>query len=71
MRVWLPIISAVFGLAVSSAVFADTVQVATRYGTLSIQELQNKINFEGRVFFKGRPLHPDVRGNNALRFTIS
>jgi len=66
MRVWSPIISVVLGFAVSSGAFADVVHVATRYGTLSIEELPNRVNFEGRVFFKGHRLHPDVHGNNAL-----
>jgi hypothetical protein len=59
-------VAAALLVALVSAVAADTVQIATRFGGLTIETLAGRVNFQGRVLYKGRPLHPDVRGNNAL-----
>jgi hypothetical protein len=41
----------------------------TRFGSLIIQRLPNVVQAQGRVLYKGRPLHPDVHGNNNLYAT--
>jgi hypothetical protein len=66
MRFSLPVVSAALVVSLASAVFAGSAVLTTRFGTLTIEKLDGKVNFQGRVLYKGRPLHPDVHGNNAL-----
>jgi hypothetical protein len=66
VRFSVPLVTAALVVALVSAVLADSTQVTTRFGTLTLETLAGRVNFQGRVLYKGRPLHPDVRGNNAL-----
>jgi hypothetical protein len=59
------ILAATIASLLPAAVLADNNGLVTRYGTLTMQA-ENRVNFEGRLFFHGKPLRPDVRGNNAL-----
>jgi hypothetical protein len=65
-RFSVPVMTAALLVSLVSAVLADGTQLQTRFGTLTIESLTGRVNFQGRVLYKGRPLHPDVRGNNAL-----
>jgi hypothetical protein len=66
VRLSLSLLSAALIVSFASAAFAGSVALTTRFGTLTIEKLDGKVNFQGQVLYKGRPLHPDVRGNNAL-----
>ena len=66
MRFSLPVVTAAFAVSLVSTVLAGSVQVTTRFGALTVETIAGRVNFQGRVLYEGRPLHPDVRGNNAL-----
>jgi hypothetical protein len=53
-------------LAAGSVAFAGVMSIPTRYGALTLKTLDNVVDYQGQLLFKGRPLHPDVVGNNAL-----
>jgi len=66
VRFSLPVVTAAFAVSLVSTVLAGSVQVTTRFGALTVETIAGRVNFQGRVLYEGRPLHPDVRGNNAL-----
>jgi hypothetical protein len=66
MRCVVPLAALALVCALSSTALAGTQQIETRYGKLTMKTLDNRVNFEGQVFFNGHTLHPDVRGNSAL-----
>lgn len=65
MRTTTTVLAAALVWALGTAALAGTKTIPTRYGDLTIT-FEDRVNFEGRLFFHGKPLHPDVRGNNAL-----
>jgi hypothetical protein len=66
MRCAVPVAAVALVCALRSTALAGTQRIETRYGTLTMKTLDNRVQFEGQLFFKGKPLHPDVRGNSAL-----
>jgi hypothetical protein len=65
MRTMTGVVTAALVCALGTATLAGTSTIPTRYGDLTMKA-EDRVNFEGRLFFHGKPLHQDVRGNNAL-----
>jgi hypothetical protein len=60
------LLAALLSFGLGAVALAGVVRIATRFGTLTLQRADDRVNFQGRVYFNGHALHPDVRGNNAL-----